>query len=71
MEIKIERLAFGGAGVGRIEGKVVFVRGGLPGEVLKVTVVREKGRYSEAEIDDIVVPAPERTKPPCPFLEKC
>ncbi|MGH7792885.1 MAG: class I SAM-dependent RNA methyltransferase, partial [Thermodesulfobacteriota bacterium] len=71
MQIQIEKLAFGGAGVGRIEGKVVFVRGGLPGEVLNISIIKEKERYAEAKIEDIVVPAPERTKPPCPVFEKC
>lgn len=71
MQIQIEKLAFGGAGVGRIEGKAVFVRGGLPGEVLNISIIKEKERYAEAKIEDIVVPAPERTEPPCPVFEKC
>ncbi|MGH7889041.1 MAG: TRAM domain-containing protein, partial [Thermodesulfobacteriota bacterium] len=57
MEIKIESLAFGGAGIGRNEGKVVFVRGGLPGDILKVRITKDKGKYAEAEIEDIVRPS--------------
>ncbi len=71
MQIQIEKLAFGGAGIGRTEGKVVFVRGGLPGDVLKVRITKEKGRYAEAEIEDMVTPSLERTEPLCPVFGKC
>ncbi|MBI2486403.1 MAG: 23S rRNA (uracil(1939)-C(5))-methyltransferase RlmD [Deltaproteobacteria bacterium] len=71
MEIQIEKLAFGGAGIGRTAGKVVFVRGGLPGDVVKVRITKEKGSYAEAEIEEIVSSSPERTKPPCPVFGKC
>ncbi len=71
MHILIERLAFGGAGIGRDEGKVVFVRGGLPGDILKVRITKDKGKYAEAEIEDIVRPSLDRTEPLCPVFGKC
>src|SRR5216683_2075395 len=71
MQVQIEKLTFGGAGIGRVEGKVIFVRGGIPGEILKVTITKEKGRYAEAEIEEILRPSPERTPPPCPVFGLC
>jgi len=71
MKIEIEKLAFGGAGVGRIQGKVFFVRDGIPGDVLDVQVTREKGSYGEAEIENILNPSPERTTPSCPVFGQC
>ena len=38
LELVVDDLAFGGEGVGRADGYVVFVRGGLPGDRLRVTV---------------------------------
>jgi len=71
MRIRIERLAFGGAGIGRTEGKVVFVRGGLPGDILEIRITKDKGKYAEAEVEDIVSPSLERTEPMCPVFGKC
>jgi 23S rRNA (uracil1939-C5)-methyltransferase len=71
MQIQIEKLAFGGAGIGRTTGKVVFVRGGLPGDLVKVRITKEKGSYDEAEIEEIVSSSPERTEPPCPVFGQC
>lgn len=71
MEIEIERLAFGGAGIGRLGGKVVFVKGGLPGEVLQVNITKEKKGYAEAQIHKILKPSLERINPPCPVFSRC
>jgi 23S rRNA (uracil1939-C5)-methyltransferase len=71
MKIEIEKLAFGGAGVGRVQGKVFFVKSGVPGDILDVRVTREKGNYAEAEIEDILTPSPERKTPPCPVFGQC
>ncbi|HXG30111.1 MAG TPA: class I SAM-dependent RNA methyltransferase [Thermodesulfobacteriota bacterium] len=71
MRIEIEGLAFGGAGIGRVRGKVVFVRGGLPGDTLRVRITREKERYAEAEIEEVISPSPERTEPRCPVFGIC
>lgn len=71
MQVQIEKLIFGGAGIGRVGGKVIFVRGGIPGETLKVKITKEKGRYAEAGIEEILRPSSERTLPPCPVFEWC
>ena len=36
LELTIDSLAFGGAGIARSDGYVVFVHGGLPGDRVKV-----------------------------------
>lgn len=71
MQIQIEKLIFGGAGIGRAGGKVIFVRGGIPGEILKVKITKEKGRYAEAGIEEILRPSSERTPPLCPVFGWC
>src|SRR5438034_7619551 len=64
LELAIEDLAFGGEGVGRADGYVVFVRGGLPGDRLRVRVVEARGRFGRAVIDEVLVASPDRVDPP-------
>ncbi len=71
MQVEIEKLTFGGAGIARAQGKAIFVRGGLPGEVLKIKLTKEKGSYAEAKIEEILRPSPERTEPLCPVFGEC
>ncbi|MCU1458996.1 MAG: SAM-dependent methyltransferase, tRNA(uracil-5)-methyltransferase [Actinomycetia bacterium] len=52
------------------DGKVVFVRGGLPGEPVRVRVVESKKGFSRAEIEEVVEPSPWRTEPPCPNVAR-
>ncbi|MBI1737395.1 MAG: 23S rRNA (uracil(1939)-C(5))-methyltransferase RlmD [Candidatus Rokubacteria bacterium] len=67
----IDDLAFGGEGVGRLDGYVVFVRGGLPGDVLDVRVVDTRARYARGAIDTVVTPSPDRVAAPCPYFGRC
>jgi 23S rRNA (uracil1939-C5)-methyltransferase len=71
MQIQVEKLAFGGAGIGRVGGKVIFVKGGIPGEILKVKITKEKERYAEAGIEEILRPSSERIPPQCPVFGWC
>ena len=71
MEITIDSLSYGGAGVGRAEGKVVFVEGGVPGDKLKIKLVEEKERFSRAKIVDIIVRSEKRIEPECKYFDKC
>ncbi|UFS70046.1 23S rRNA (uracil(1939)-C(5))-methyltransferase RlmD [Geomonas sp. RF6] len=70
-KIRIEKLCYGGAGLGRIEGKACFVPFSAPGDEVAVTVAREKKSYMEAGLSSIVVPAPCRVEPPCPIFGDC
>ncbi len=70
-EVDISRIAYGGAGIGRLDGKVVFVPFSIPGERVGVRVVREHKRHSEAELAQIIEPAPERRTPRCEVFGRC
>ncbi len=48
LEVEVESLAFGGRGIARAEGFVVFVAGGLPGDRVRVEVTKAKKRFAEA-----------------------
>lgn len=69
--LTIESLAFGGEGVGRDDGKVVFVPQAVPGDHVRVRVVSDHGKYERAEILEIVAKSPDRVDPECPVFGSC
>src|SRR4051794_16360383 len=60
LELSVDDFAFGGAGVARLAGYVVFVRGAVPGDRVLARVTRSKRDYAEAVLVDVVEPSPER-----------
>lgn len=68
-EVRIERVAHGGFCVARHEGRAVFVRHALPGElvVAQVTEGHERDRYLRADAVEILELSPDRVAPPCPY----
>jgi 23S rRNA (uracil1939-C5)-methyltransferase len=71
IRLSIDDLAFGGEGVGRLNGYVMFVRGGLPGDQLTVRVTEARARYGRGVIESVDVPAPERVAAPCQYFGRC
>jgi tRNA/tmRNA/rRNA uracil-C5-methylase (TrmA/RlmC/RlmD family) len=68
LELDIGPVAHGGHCVARYGGRVVFVRHTLPGERVRALVTEDGGgSYCRADAVDIVVPAPGRVTPPCPY----
>jgi 23S rRNA (uracil1939-C5)-methyltransferase len=66
LELGVDDFAFGGAGVARVEGYVVFVRGAVPGDRVVARVTRSKRDYAEAILVDVLEPSPERIAPEAP-----
>src|SRR5436190_761068 len=66
--IDITAIAGGGDGLGRDDGRVVFVPGALPGESVAVELVQRKKDYARGRLVEVVRPSPDRVEPPCPFV---
>jgi len=71
VELRINKMAYGGQGVARVDGLVIFVRGGIPGDTVTARVFRKRKGYAEAEITELVVPSPDRIDAPCPYNGYC
>ncbi|MBK9070572.1 MAG: TRAM domain-containing protein [Myxococcales bacterium] len=70
--VEIDRLAYGGDGVGRDgSGRVVFVPHTAPGDAVRVIVHQESARFAKAKLTSIVTPGTARVKPPCPYVNTC
>jgi len=66
LELVVESLAHGGAGVARADGYVVFVRGAVPGDRVRARVTKSKRSFGEAEAVDLLEPSAERVEPAVP-----
>lgn len=69
--VKIEKMAFGGAGVGYDNGKVCFIPFSAPGDLIRVRITSEKRSYIEGEIIEFLEPSPLRSMPACPVFGMC
>ena len=69
--VAIEDLAFGGQGVARVAGYVLFVEGALPGETVRVRVRRLRRGYADAALVALETASPERVSPPCRHYARC
>lgn len=65
LEVEIDSLAFGGRGVARVEGQVVFVAGALPGDRVRAEVTKAKRRFAEARAVELLRPGAERLPDRC------
>src|SRR3954451_4202079 len=71
LELKVDSLAFGGNGVARLDGFVVFVRRGLPGDTVVARVTKVKRSHAEAVVSELIAPGPERVDAPCAHFPAC
>jgi 23S rRNA (uracil1939-C5)-methyltransferase len=71
IDVELTDLAYGGDAVGRYEGRVLFVPGGIPGERVRVEIVEERRGHARAALLEILRPAPERVEPRYPLLTDC
>ena len=70
-EIKIDNLGMNGEGVGRIDGYTIFVSGALPGETVRIKVVKVERNYGFGKQLEVLIPSKDRVKPKCRFSGRC
>jgi 23S rRNA (uracil1939-C5)-methyltransferase len=71
VELDVTALAYGGRGVARRDGFVVFVRDGLPGDRVRARITGRKRSHAEAQVIEILAPSPQRVAPACPHSDDC
>ncbi len=69
--LTIEKLVYGGEGLARVEGKVVFIPYVLPGEVVRAEVSRIKNDLWRGRLVEVIEPSPARVAAPCPYFQRC
>ncbi len=71
VEFEILDVAFGGKGVGRIDGIATFIKGVIDGEKVRGRVRKKKARFVEADLIEVLEPSAHREEAPCPYFLKC
>ncbi len=71
LDLKIESLAFGGRGVARLDGFVIFVEGALPGDLVRARVTRSKRSHAEARTVRVLDSSRARVEPVCRHFDIC
>ena len=77
MQLKIEKLIYGGDGLGRLPadeqgpGKTVFIPFVLDGEEVSATLVEQKPGFARASLERLVEPSPHRVEPGCRYFQRC
>lgn len=71
VELTIDKLAFGGKALGRLDGFVVFVAHAVPGQKVRVRITRKKAKFAEAQVIRLLEQSPAYTPPFCPHFGLC
>ena len=71
VELTIDTLAAGGDGVGRHDGRVIFVPRSAPGDRVQAQLLRLHPRYAHAALVRVLEPGPHRRESPCPYFGSC
>jgi len=71
-DVYIESLVYTGPGLGHLDdGKVVFVPGGLPGDIVRVEIASDRGRYAQGLLVEVLEATPHRVTAPCEYARVC
>jgi 23S rRNA (uracil1939-C5)-methyltransferase len=71
LTVDVTDLAFGGEGVARAGGYVVFIPGGVPGDRVDVRLTQVRPRFARGAIERLDRRSELRTDPPCPYFGRC
>jgi 23S rRNA (uracil1939-C5)-methyltransferase len=74
VRLRVESLVHGGEGLARHDGRVVFVRGAAPGDLVEAALAETQpgaGRFVRANMLRVIERGPARVDPPCPIVDRC
>lgn len=71
MDVRIEKLVYGGDGLAHHDGQTLFVPQVLPGELVQIEVTSRKKKIAWGRVQSVLEPSPSRVRPPCPYFGQC
>ena len=71
LELRIEKLIYGGRGLARVNGLAIFVENAVPGDEVRVKVLKKKKNHAEARVIQLITPSPFRVEAPCRYSGFC
>ncbi|CAN2207374.1 AdoMet_MTases domain containing protein [Candidatus Nanopelagicaceae bacterium] len=70
IEVTIEKIAHGGHFIARHEGAVIFVRHGIPGELVEIVITSVGSSFNRADVLSVKTPSADRVSPPCRYANR-
>ena len=71
VQVRIEKVVAEGDGFGHLQdGRVIFVEGGLPGELVVAKVVKQSKDYARAVVSEVLEASEQRVNPPCEYVAR-
>ena len=72
MEVKIDRFGINGEGIAKLnDGKLVFVEGAMPEEVVEIEITKNSKQYCIGSVKQLLITSKERIAPKCNYFSKC
>ena len=71
IQLNITALTSEGSAIGRKDGVPIFVRGGVPGDVVTAHIIKAKKNYAVARLQQVLEPSPHRVESDCPVSARC
>ena len=72
MKVEIEKMGFGGSGIGRLDdGRVVFVKKTVPGDIVDIKILLQKKDFAFGAVNEIIKASPDRIEPDCQYFYRC
>ncbi len=71
LELRIEKLTYGGRGLSRANDLAIFIEKAVPGDEVRARVFKKKKNYAEARVVELLRPSPYRVEPPCRYSGSC
>ncbi|OGB61310.1 MAG: 23S rRNA (uracil-5-)-methyltransferase RumA [Caldithrix sp. RBG_13_44_9] len=71
IQVRVEKLAYGGQGIARFENQVIFIEGGIPGDFALARIQKIKQNYLQARLVKVIEPSPLRQDAPCRHFGFC
>ncbi len=71
IEVEVEKIAFGGKGLAKLNGFTLFIDKAVPGDLAVVRITKKKKSYAEARVEQLIRPSALRIDAPCPYSGYC
>lgn len=71
VELRVEKLAFGGKAIAKLDGFVVFLERAVPGQLVRAVILRKKRQFAEARVTEVLSQSPDYLEPFCPHFGVC
>lgn len=71
IELTIDSIGFEGVSIARHDGKVHFIQGGIPGDRVLCSIHKNKSKYAEGTIKQVLIPGQGRIQPVCSHFGVC